>query len=459
MLMTVEQQSDILIEEQRVISYSLPCPHVSLLQFLHAHEGSERLYWDNANESVAFAASGIVAELTDWGDDRFEAIETQIEDLFAGLTILSDSPEATYPRVFGGFAFRHDFTPDNTWSIYAPAHFILPHYQLTSINGETWLTINAQLPLEENPHDLESDLRKALKAKIESLQKVVIPEQFQPGLEAINYPMAESAWDTMLTTAIDRIKAGELKKVVLSRVAEARLKDTVNLLAILGYLKHNYAECYRFLFEPRTQYAYYGATPELLVDVHGKQLTSMGLAGSIKRGKSPEEDAQLAQDLLNSIKDRYEHQLVVDKIRERLKPLVESLDIQDIEVYTLSNIQHLHTLIKGKLKSDDGVLPLVSLLHPTPALGGDPREIALPLISESEPVPRGWYAAPVGWVDYKLDGQFAVTIRSAVAQGKRVWMYAGAGIVADSEPQKEWEETALKFRPMLNALGVPSTEC
>lgn len=458
MIMPVERQFDIMTEAQRVVSYSLPCPDVRLLQFLHVHEGGERFYWENDGETVAFAGSGIVAELTAWGDDRFQTIETAIRDLFADLTMLSDSPEATYPRVFGGFSFRGDFTPDNTWSIYAPAHFILPHYQLTSINGETWLTINAQLPIEENPHDLEDDLHTALQAKIESLQKITLPEPIQPKLNAINYPMATEAWDTMLITAIDRIKAGELKKVVLSRVAEAQLNEKVNLLPILDYLKQHYAGCYRFLFEPRTQYAYYGAPPELLVDVHGKQLTSMGLAGSIKRGKTLKEDETLAQELLNSTKDRHEHQLVVDKIRERLEPIVDSLDIQPVQVYTLSNIQHLHTPIKATLKSANGVLPLVSLLHPTPALGGDPRETALQLISESEPVPRGWYAAPVGWVDYKLDGQFAVTIRSAVAQGKRVWMYAGAGIVADSESQKEWDETALKFRPMLNALGVLSSE-
>jgi menaquinone-specific isochorismate synthase len=97
---------------------------------------------------------------------------------------------------------------------------------------------------------------------------------------------------------------------------------------------------------------------------------------------------------------------------------------------------------------------VIAALHPTPALGGSPRELAMQLIGEYEPVPRGWYAAPVGWIDRNLNGQFGVAIRSAVAQEKRVWLYAGAGIVAESEPQKEWDETALKFKPMLNALGI-----
>jgi menaquinone-specific isochorismate synthase len=258
-------------------------------------------------------------------------------------------------------------------------------------------------------------------------------------------------WEIMLNDAIGRIRAGELKKVVLSRVAEARYDQPVNIDAALRYLAQHYAECYRFMFEPRPYRAFYGATPELLVAVQGDQVRSMGLAGSIKRGATPEEDAERGQELLDSKKDRHEHQLVVDRLRERLTPLTSDLHIGETGLYKLSNIQHIYTPVHGTLAQPQGILPMVEALHPTPALGGEPREIALPLISQLEPVPRGWYAAPVGWIDNRLDGQFGVAIRSAVAQKNRVWMYAGAGIVGDSDPAKEWDETALKFTPMLKA--------
>jgi menaquinone-specific isochorismate synthase len=114
----------------------------------------------------------------------------------------------------------------------------------------------------------------------------------------------------------------------------------------------------------------------------------------------------------------------------------------------------LYTPIHGRLRQPAGILPIAEILHPTPALGGTPRHLAMQFISEVEPVPRGWYAAPVGCIDHNLDGAFAVAIRSAIVQDRRVWLHAGAGIVADSDPQKEWEETALKFRPMLNALKM-----
>ena len=171
-------------------------------------------------------------------------------------------------------------------------------------------------------------------------------------------------------------------------------------------------------------------------------------------GDTPEEDAKLARELLDSAKDRHEQQLVVESIQRRLHRSVANLHIPDPKIYPLHNIQHLNTPIIGLLREPEGVLPLVERLHPTPALGGTPRRAALEFLRETEPVPRGWYGAPVGWIDHTLDGKFAVAIRSAVTQNSRVWMYAGAGVVADSVPKMEWEETELKFRPMVEALGI-----
>ena len=163
----------------------------------------------------------------------------------------------------------------------------------------------------------------------------------------------------------------------------------------------------------------------------------------------------MAGRFLNDPKERHEHALVVETLRERLEPLTSELSVPDEpQILKLSNVLHLHTPIEGRLKAKSGVLPVIEKLHPTPAMGGKPRDLALDFIRKAEPVPRGWYAAPIGWIDSDLDGTFGVAIRSAVSQDKRVWLYAGVGIVADSQPQREWDETALKFRPMLGALGI-----
>jgi len=440
----------------RLVSLSLPCEGVSLAGFLAQAKGQPRVYWESQRDHVTFAGFGAALELFAYGETRFTQIQRQARELFTDAVVLDETEPLAAPRLFGGFAFRDDFVPDDAWSDFPPAHFVLPHYQLTSVEGRKWLTINAHIGLEDDPAELGEALTAALQARIAALQAAEGRAQTTapPPPRDYNMPMPYDAWETMLNAAIGRIRSGELKKVVLSRVAEARYDQPVSVDAALKYLAEHYAESYRFLFEPRPYRAFYGATPELLVQVDGHRVVTMGLAGSIRRGSSPHEDEAMAAELLASAKDRHEHALVVERIKARLTPLTSQLTIGETGVMRLSNIQHLHTPIEGRLHSSQGVLPVVDALHPTPALGGEPKEIALPLIGQLEPITRGWFGAPVGWMDRHLDGQFAVAIRSAVAQKDRVWMYAGAGIVADSDPQKEWDETALKFAPMKNALGI-----
>jgi menaquinone-specific isochorismate synthase len=434
----------------RLISYSIPAPGITVAEFLRQARGHERFYWEH--DDLAFAGFGIAAELTSWGAERVKTIEDKARKLFRDALVSADSPAK--PRLFGGFSFYSDFVTENTWAAFAPAYFVLPHYQLVKRGGDLWLTINVQIGDDEAY--AEAELRDALHARYEALLNGDAADaDDQPELLSVNYPMTFEKWTAIITDATARMKAGDMQKVVLSRVCEVRFADAIDLNAALAYLNQKYADCYRFLFEPSPGLAFYGATPELLVSVEGAHIETMGLAGTIKRGQTPEEDAALADRLLHDPKEAYEHRVVVDSQRERLTPVTSALSIPDAPTtLKLSNLQHLYTPISGRLSDPAGVLPLVELLHPTPALGGMPRDVAMQYIRDAEPVPRGWYAAPIGWIDHNLDGMFAVAIRSAVAQGERAWLYAGAGIVADSTPQRELDETALKFRPMLNALGI-----
>lgn len=437
----------------RLLSCSLPCDGISFAGFLRSAESQPRFYWESPAGDIAFAGAGAAIELMAWGADRFDKIARHARELFAGAHIDSGGQPLAGPRLIGGFAFRSDFTPDNTWSIYSPAFFALPHYQLARVGAGWRLTINAQIPQDESPARLIPDLRAALKAKIGQLQAGA-RSNIKPGqsrLINVDYPMPYAVWERLIKSATARIRAGDLRKVVLARAAELRFEERVKPLPILRHLAARYANCYRFWIELRPGYAFYGASPELLASVSGRQLSTMGLAGSAARGDAPEADRRLGAVLLASAKDRLEHDIVVEKMRQRLRPMTEALDIAPARLLKLHNIQHIHTPIHGMLRRETGILPLVEALHPTPALGGDPREDAMRLIRELEPIPRGWYGAPVGWIDARLDGQFAVAIRSAVAQEARAWIYAGGGIVADSLPEPEWEESELKFRPMLDA--------
>ncbi len=369
------------------------------------------------------------------------------------------------PRLFGGFAFQREFVPDNTWSVYHPAHFILPHFLLTGTADGTWLTIHASDQGGHPALDVAEDLLAAVRARYALLLQVTggsqprhaAIEHERPAQSAIRYPMSRADWFTLVNSATDRIADGALQKVVLARVAEVRMESPIDPLDAIEYLQRTYPTCYRFMFEPVSGHAFFGASPELLVEKVDRQISTMALAGSVGRGQTPAQDAALATELLNSPKDGREHALVVDSIRARLETLTEQLSPPEAPtLLRFHNIQHLHTPIRARLpqQADTTVFDLVRELHPTPALGGVPREQALAFLVDAEPVPRGWYAAPVGWFDSALDGAFTVAIRSAVCQHNRAWLYAGAGIVADSDPEMEWRETNLKFRPMLEALHL-----
>ena len=449
------------------MSYSRPCPGVQAPAFLAEGVGRERFFWEDVRDDIAFAGFGVAVHLMAWGERRMRHIQEQARALFDGAALLNElpaekgAPPVAAPRLFGGFAFRDDFTPDYAWSAFHPAHFVLPHYQFVQTSEGAWLTINALLAPDEEPQAILPELREALDARYALLRQTEAKGREETGwarhgeVRELRFPLSFETWQAQIGAAQARFATTPLKKVVLSRVAELRFRQRVDVDGALNFLNRHYQESYRFLFEPQPYHAFFGATPELLAKVQGDTITSMALAGSIGRSDDAHQDEALGQQLLTSAKDRYEHNVVVMSMLERLAPLTAQLEISPQPgVYKLRNIQHLFTPIRGRLLQPQGILPLVEELHPTPALGGEPRRLALEFIRETEPVTRGWYAAPLGWIDYRLDGAFAVAIRSAVSEHRRVWLYAGSGIVADSDPRKEWEETALKFRPMLEALGA-----
>ena len=439
----------------RLVSLSLPCPEVDFAAILTTAAGTSRFLWRDP-DGVTLAGFGTATNLIAYGVERVSQIQAQAQQLFASARLLADTPALAAPRLFGGFAFRPEFVPDNIWSAFGPAHFVLPHYQYLEQGTARWLTINAFIAPDDDPAEALPQLQAALTTRIGLLAETAAAVAQVPAAVAeVNYPLTMATWEEIITTVTNQMRTTELEKVVLSRVCELRFHDDIPIPAVLAHLDARYPDCYRFLFEPRPFHAFLGATPELLVKVDGAALRTMGLAGSIGRGADEATDAALGQALQDSAKDRFEHDVVVQMLRQRLKPVTTDLSVPETPILLkLGNIQHLYTPVSGQLKEPDGVLPLVDLLHPTPALGGVPRQLAMELIAVMEPVPRGWYAAPIGWLDYRGDGQFGVAIRSAVCQRRRAWLYAGGGIVAQSEADKEWDEAALKFQPMLAALGA-----
>ncbi|GAB4434585.1 MAG: isochorismate synthase MenF [Anaerolineae bacterium] len=442
--------------QQALVSYTVPWDDIPLLDFLRLGHNAPRVYWETGKSPLAMAGFGRAAVISAHSTDRFQSIRRQADRLFEQLVVIADPavPQEIGPKLFGGFAFNAGSGGTGAWSAFPAASFVLPQVQLTRWHGRSWLTLNTHFAPTLGRRDLLAQLRREIEAL---LSASAAGETAPPDLLATTSLTGHDTWCDMVSNATRRIRDGELDKVVLARARRMQFNRAPEPVDILTRLSHRYPDTYRFLFEPVPGHAFYGATPELLAAVDDCKVHTVAMAGSIARGQTPAEDDELGRQLLNNPKERHEHALVVDAIRENLGQLTATLSIPDQPALCkLSNIQHLETKIEGLLSQNCDILAVVEGLHPTPAVGGRPRPLALEIINQVEPMARGWYAAPVGWLDDNRGGAFSVAIRSAVTVGSESLLFAGAGIVADSVPENEWRETELKFRPLADALGGAS---
>lgn len=263
------------------------------------------------------------------------------------------------------------------------------------------------------------------------------------------YPMA-------VKQALRAINQGVFEKIVLARGIELLADRDWKPLEMLNRLRERFAECFTFSFGGGDARSLIGATPERLLQIRNGLLLTEAIAGSAPRGKTAGEDARIARELLDSKKDLHEHYCVRDSILRRLSRvgLVGRADSEP-QLLTLANVQHLSTRIESEVDDSVHLLDILSEMHPTPAVGGSPREFALPRISEMEHIERGLYAGVVGWFNHLNEGEMIVGIRSALIEGNCARIYAGAGIVAGSDPEKEMNETELKLKAMLDVLIQP----
>jgi menaquinone-specific isochorismate synthase len=428
-----------------------------------------RTVW-TAPDEAGVVAGGAAATLTANGSERFDRIREAAQRLFASGDVHAGT-EAACPRLFGGFSFHSkDRSPAtgtppieessgepseraesaSPWAGFPDARFVFPRVQVTRTADGPWLTVNAVGP-DASVERVETTLA-AERDRLTGLPDTA-PALPRPGIADRRRTTTRDAWRDVVTTATDRVDDGTLQKVVLAQALELELGSDLAVHDILDRLGGKYPDCTRFLVEPASeQGGFFGATPERLVSLRGRTVETGALAGTTGRGETPAEDEWLAEELLDDEKNVHEHELVAETIREQLAPFAASVSVGERGIKRLATVQHLYTPITAELADDTHVLDVVEALHPTPAVGGLPPDRALETIRETEPFDRGWYAAPIGWIDAAGNGTFAVGLRSAVASQQRATLFAGVGIVGDSDPDAEWDEVELKFRPILDEL-------
>jgi isochorismate synthase len=446
--------------DEVLLSYSLPWEQQPLVNLFPQYSGQPRLYWSCPQEGLKLAGFGAAARVDAAGLDRFEQVRAAAQGIFARvIEVPQTRPAFVRPRLLGGFAFYP--TPegalDPTWQGFAPACFILPRLLVTQTLERTWASlffpIGKGVPLPQVEKQLQAFRRELAELLPAALPQDNLPAAGGPALLEVRNLPEKADWIEAVQATLGQIRAGSLQKAVLSRALALKIPSQLSTAMLMEHLSWRYPECYHFWIEPSPGCAFVGATPELLAEVRQGNFRTTSLAGSIRRGSTWVEDAALGWGLLRSAKDRYEHQLVVDDMRSRLEGLVDPLYCPDKpRLRKLTNIQHLETPLHGQLTKGSDLLALAGKLHPTPAMGGVPREAARRHIRSVEPLARGWYAAPVGWLAPGGEGTLAVGIRSALVQGEVITAFAGAGIVAASDPEKEWVETEMKLRPLLRAV-------
>ncbi len=268
----------------------------------------------------------------------------------------------------------------------------------------------------------------------------------------VTTPRRAEDWCAAVAAARDELRSGVARKVVLAREIVIEADRPLSRQAVLEQLRRAYPAAMLFAAD-----GFVGASPELLVERIGQTVRSHPMAGTAPRSGNPTADAALAAGLLESTKDQIEHRFTIDMVHDTLLPWCSYLDEEAApSIVAMANVQHLATLVEGQLSSPPAsVIELMRALHPTPAVNGSPRDVALDLIERYEALDRARYGGPVGWVDAAGNGSWTVGIRSAELDGPRARLFAGVGVVADSDPDAELAETRAKFEAMLNAILRP----
>jgi menaquinone-specific isochorismate synthase len=352
-------------------------------------------------------------------------VASDVADLLGSMTVRDDvGLPGSGPVAIASLVFD----PDEAGSV-----VVVPKVVLGRRDGRSWLTLvtppgAVQVPaLRRRPTAAATPVHARIGAAVP----------------------AEDAWRASVADAVDRLGAGQLDKVVLARALDVEADQAVDPRIVAARLAERFPSCFTYVCDGLV-----GASPELLLRRTGRQAESLVLAGSTRRGATPDEDGELERALLASPKDRHEHRLAVESVRDVLHGLASEVETEpEPHLLRLANLSHLATHVQAWLPTPaPSALDLVTALHPTAAVGGTPRGVALDLIRELEAAPRGRYAGPVGWTDVHGDGEFAIALRCAQLDGAHARVWAGAGIVAESDPDAEVAETSVKLDAALSAL-------
>lgn len=406
---------------------TVPAPVAPPDALLRAFPHEASILW-HPPEGTACAGLGVAASLSPDVD--------AVADYFARAEHVSPVAGAV-PRVFGGASFASGAASGAPWESFGDGFLLLPRWTY-QVDNRGWLSLalSGNAGQWDAPLDVFDRIWDSLERPLGVIPSPISARRL--GTSDIG------RWRARVEAIRSAIRSGPFEKIVAARHSVVELETETASLDVLKRLEQRFPGCTRFALW-QGDAVFLGATPELLISRRGTSVRSEALAGSTAHG----DEARM----LASRKEREEHQLVVRAVLDSLEPYCDTLRPDpEPSVRELPNVLHMQTSIEGRLRERTHVLDLVRSLHPTPAVGGVPTREAIEWIVRSEDLPRGWYSAPVGWTDANGNGEFYVALRSGLLRDGKAWVYAGAGIMADSDPDAEHAETELKMQALLGAL-------
>ncbi len=410
--------------------------------------------WEQPDRGFALAGLGVAHEASSRGENRFGDVAEECLRIGGGAVLDEPRglPAGAGPVWLGGFAFDPDGGSTPTWSSLSPASLVLPELSICRSGHRSFLTVNAVVKPGEDAERLgEGIAARFASLRLETPLPLIDPHPTaHAGIRSARPPRE---FEAAVEGATSRIAAGEFSKVVLAREVIISAAAAHDPSALFGAMREQFPACFCFCVgTPET--AFLGASPELLVRRAGAGVSTVALAGSTRRSSDPAVDDHLGEQLLRSDKDRREQRIVAERIVRALRPHAVWVEAApEPEIVKVANIQHLATPVIAQLAEPHSAIELAGLLHPTPAVGGEPWPAAASAIADLEGMDRGWYAAPVGWMDATEDGEFCVALRSALLRDREAHLFAGVGVVAGSDPEAELAETEVKLGALLPLLA------
>lgn len=404
-------------------------------------------------DATALAALGCVRAVEASGPDRFAEVARTWRTLAAdAVADPPDGPAGAGLVAVGGFAFAPHGGESPAWSGFAPASLHVPQVAFARRGADVRLTVAARATPDDTPEGLLAAIEERL-AGLTRADEMGLLDPAPAGRYRVLSAMPPEHYEGAVQRGVERIAAGDVEKVVLAREVQVHAPVAHDPGAVFGALRDAFPGCFVYAVG-RGAATFVGATPELLVRSEGERASTVALAGSTRRSADPAVDDHLGEALLRSDKNRSEQAIVTRRIARALRPhSVWVTAAREPVVVKVANIQHLATPIRAQLSRPLGAIALTELLHPTPAVGGEPFAAAERLIPQLEGFDRGWYAGPVGWTDANGDGELCVALRCALLRGQIAHCYAGVGVVRDSDPAAELAETEVKLQALLPLLA------